>query len=779
MNNNNEKKNIFSNKKFNQSKILIPHNSKLNNFKSNKYFNIEYNDRDSMKEALTKYREKHQKSDKNDKNDSINRTQPSYNSTVDISNIYSTKQKYNKNNTIKFDKNLLNFAESRTKVKEFYKIQPKIIDSFFLDDEDNMEGFFENENKNEDEVYNIDNNNIICNNIIAEKYNKNIKMQKNKNKNKKFNLSITDTNDNEDTIINDNDYEDTDSFNSKLDNNEKNKDLNLIYNNDNFIKENKIYNKGINEKENNLINNNISLNINITDINLDYLLLVEKLFNELMKDIEINEMEIYQNKLIIIKDFLYIFNDQNILYLYDMVDNKFITYNMNLILKEYIVEQFVFFYIIILIGLIKKEKNIFHSGLHNLSFYFHQSFIVFIYIIITNININCKNNSENIEIMNNLKKCMKILDENKTWLDKNNYKNYLQTNNNLSKQILINILNQIKYFFHLNPYSINDNQNEFIDECINLFLSYLKSFQNYKIINFIKEINNSSSIIQLLDMINLNKVLSEFGSQNNNNLENNNEVFNIENNTNVEEVPKEPFLKPLNPKYKYTLVLDLDETLVHYISDNDSAYIQIRPGAEEFLKELSEYYEIIIFTAALQNYADLVIDGIDPNGVISDRLYRQHTINIGNINIKDLNKLGRDIKHIIIIDNFKENYSLQPKNGLNIIDFEGNEYDDELEYLKEDLLKLVKLNPDDVRLYLEDIQKNMDKRAIYSQKINDENKNEVIDDDIDNDKNNLISDIINININKEDKIKSDYKVKIYKKGYSFTEESENAEVDKV
>ena len=779
MNNNNEKKNIFSNKKFNQSKILIPHNSKLNNFKSNKYFNIEYNDRDSMKEALTKYREKHQKSDKNDKNDSINRTQPSYNSTVDISNIYSTKQKYNKNNTIKFDKNLLNFAESRTKVKEFYKIQPKIIDSFFLDDEDNMEGFFENENKNEDEVYNIDNNNIICNNIIAEKYNKNIKMQKNKNKNKKFNLSITDTNDNEDTIINDNDYEDTDSFNSKLDNNEKNKDLNLIYNNDNFIKENKIYNKGINEKENNLINNNISLNINITDINLDYLLLVEKLFNELMKDIEINEMEIYQNKLIIIKDFLYIFNDQNILYLYDIVDNKFITYNMNLILKEYIVEQFVFFYIIILIGLIKKEKNIFHSGLHNLSFYFHQSFIVFIYIIITNININCKNNSENIEIMNNLKKCMKILDENKTWLDKNNYKNYLQTNNNLSKQILINILNQIKYFFHLNPYSINDNQNEFIDECINLFLSYLKSFQNYKIINFIKEINNSSSIIQLLDMINLNKVLSEFGSQNNNNLENNNEVFNIENNTNVEEVPKEPFLKPLNPKYKYTLVLDLDETLVHYISDNDSAYIQIRPGAEEFLKELSEYYEIIIFTAALQNYADLVIDGIDPNGVISDRLYRQHTINIGNINIKDLNKLGRDIKHIIIIDNFKDNYSLQPKNGLNIIDFEGNEYDDELEYLKEDLLKLVKLNPDDVRLYLEDIQKNMDKRAIYSQKINDENKNEVIDDDIDNDKNNLISDIINININKEDKIKSDYKVKIYKKGYSFTEESENAEVDKV
>ena len=303
-----------------------------------------------------------------------------------------------------------------------------------------------------------------------------------------------------------------------------------------------------------------------------------------------------------------------------------------------------------------------------------------------------------------------------------------------------------------------------------MFLSYINSFQNYKIINVIKEIQNSSSIIQLLEVIKLNKVISQFDiKNNNNNLENNDEDFNIENNINKEELPKEPFLKPKNPKYKYTLVLDLDETLVHYISDNESAYIQIRPGAEEFLKELSEFYEIIIFTAALQNYADLVIDGIDPEGVVSERLYRQHTINIGNINVKDLNKLGRNIKHIIIIDNCRENYSLQPKNGLNIIDFEGNEYDDELEYLKEDLLKLVKLNPDDVRYYLDDIQKNMDQRAIYFLKINDENKKKELNDN-DNNNNDLINNKIN---NQEDKI-----TKIYKKGYSFTDESENVEDDK-
>ena len=68
-----------------------------------------------------------------------------------------------------------------------------------------------------------------------------------------------------------------------------------------------------------------------------------------------------------------------------------------------------------------------------------------------------------------------------------------------------------------------------------------------------------------------------------------------------------------------------------------------------------------------------------------------------------------------------ENFSLQSKNGLYIDDFEGNEYDDELEYLKKDLIELAKLNPDDIRLYLKDIQINMNKRAIYFEQFNNEN----------------------------------------------------------
>jgi TFIIF-interacting CTD phosphatase-like protein len=47
--------------------------------------------------------------------------------------------------------------------------------------------------------------------------------------------------------------------------------------------------------------------------------------------------------------------------------------------------------------------------------------------------------------------------------------------------------------------------------------------------------------------------------------------------------------------------LDLDETLVHYVEEGDSAFIQIRPGAEMFIEELAQYYELVIFTAAMQD----------------------------------------------------------------------------------------------------------------------------------------------------------------------------------
>ena len=61
------------------------------------------------------------------------------------------------------------------------------------------------------------------------------------------------------------------------------------------------------------------------------------------------------------------------------------------------------------------------------------------------------------------------------------------------------------------------------------------------------------------------------------------------------------FLPPKISKHKYTLVLDLDETLIHYVEEENNAYIQIRPYAEEFIEIVYQYFELVIFTAAMKD----------------------------------------------------------------------------------------------------------------------------------------------------------------------------------
>ena len=137
-----------------------------------------------------------------------------------------------------------------------------------------------------------------------------------------------------------------------------------------------------------------------------------------------------------------------------------------------------------------------------------------------------------------------------------------------------------------------------------------------------------------------------------------------------------PYLKTKNLK-KYTLVLDLDETIIHFKvnPNNDSeGVLRVRPGIFEFLETLGKYYEIIVFTAATQDYADLLIDAIEENKIYFDyRLYRQHAVIIDNDFVKDLTRLGRPIDKMIIVDNMPQNFRLQKENGINIRAFWGED----------------------------------------------------------------------------------------------------------
>ena len=174
---------------------------------------------------------------------------------------------------------------------------------------------------------------------------------------------------------------------------------------------------------------------------------------------------------------------------------------------------------------------------------------------------------------------------------------------------------------------------------------------------------------------------------------------------------KPPYLPPLDTKkYKYSLILDLDETLVHYIEEENRAYVQVRPYADFFLNEMAKYFELVIFTAAAEDYADIVLNELDKNKVINFKLYRKHTEQINGVFIKDLSKLGRDLTKILIVDNNKDNFSLQPENGLHICSFIGDQNDDELYNLSSDLMKIEKKKKNDIRPVIKEIKQIMKKR---------------------------------------------------------------------
>lgn len=174
-----------------------------------------------------------------------------------------------------------------------------------------------------------------------------------------------------------------------------------------------------------------------------------------------------------------------------------------------------------------------------------------------------------------------------------------------------------------------------------------------------------------------------------------------------------PYLRTKNNK-KYSLVLDLDETLVNFKQGKNiqEGVVRIRPGVNEFLEEVGEYYELIIFTTATQEYADLLIDAIEEDKIYFDhRLYREHATIIDNDFVKDLTRIGRPLDKIIIIDNMPQNFKLQKENGIIIRPFWGEDnYDQALFKLIPILVNIAK-EGGDVRIglakYRDEIFKNI------------------------------------------------------------------------
>ena len=102
----------------------------------------------------------------------------------------------------------------------------------------------------------------------------------------------------------------------------------------------------------------------------------------------------------------------------------------------------------------------------------------------------------------------------------------------------------------------------------------------------------------------------------------------------------------------------------------------MRPGAGTFLEVLKEYYESILFTEASEAYTELIMEAFNKNEFFEYKLYRQHCIINGEDFVKDLQRIGRPLDKMIIVDNIAQNFRMQKNNGILIKPFYGEDQND-------------------------------------------------------------------------------------------------------
>lgn len=189
---------------------------------------------------------------------------------------------------------------------------------------------------------------------------------------------------------------------------------------------------------------------------------------------------------------------------------------------------------------------------------------------------------------------------------------------------------------------------------------------------------------------------------------------------------RRPAIGPPNEKDKgkLTLVLDVDETLIHSrlspnqnryrqaedrlenaraceefkitLEDGETVWVNKRPGLDEFLKSVSDRYETVAYTAGLEEYAKPLLDWLDPHGTIfRHRLYRDSCLFIRGYYVKDLQKLNRSLDRTVLVDNNAFCFLPQLSNGIPISSFYDDPTDNALHVLNTFLKRLE--NERDVR----------------------------------------------------------------------------------
>ncbi|KAK8795140.1 hypothetical protein WA588_003989 [Blastocystis sp. NMH] len=131
-------------------------------------------------------------------------------------------------------------------------------------------------------------------------------------------------------------------------------------------------------------------------------------------------------------------------------------------------------------------------------------------------------------------------------------------------------------------------------------------------------------------------------------------------------------------------------------------YANVRPFLFYLLRKIAPYYEIVVFTASQDCYANRILDIIDGDThYISHRLFRSDCLYVNNNYVKDLNILNRDLSKTVIVDNYISCFGYNIENGIPIISWFDDRSDHELYNLSTVLLSF--LSQEDIRPSIENL----------------------------------------------------------------------------
>uniref|UniRef100_M4F7N4 Mitochondrial import inner membrane translocase subunit TIM50 n=1 Tax=Brassica campestris TaxID=3711 RepID=M4F7N4_BRACM len=160
-----------------------------------------------------------------------------------------------------------------------------------------------------------------------------------------------------------------------------------------------------------------------------------------------------------------------------------------------------------------------------------------------------------------------------------------------------------------------------------------------------------------------------------------------------------PDMHPAEQNVIYTLVLDLNETLLYTDWKRERGWRTFkRPGVDAFLEHLSKFYEIVLYSDQM--------DALDPNYYIRYRLARNATKYENGKRYRDLSKLNRDPKRVLYISGNAFDTSLQPENCVPIKPYKLESDDTALVDLIPFLEYIARNNPADIRPVLASYERN-------------------------------------------------------------------------